>query len=254
MIFDFKDYNEWMCHFKKIFEQYKYIDAIDKLKNIDGALDIKDITDILGAEIINDIEKYIMKSYTHIVFYHGTATDDIYSYLKNGLLPLDLEKRNSYARVIFNQEEYPDITDKVFLEVTNELLEDKDGMNLRKNRIYFTLDDELLKESSSSHYLVYGGEYLLFIAQGLGRFYPRELEKKLTPVIFKCKIPIDLINDDLSDLSKGIIVRYFENMIYPDYKFPIAGFTPYITSKLEANCIIGCEFPKDIECDLRRYH
>ena len=254
MIFDFKDYNEWMHHFKKIFEEYQYVDAIDKLKNIDGALEIKDITDILGTKIINDIENHIIKNYTHIVFYHGTATDDIYSYLKDGLLPLDLEKRNNYARAIFNQEEYPDITDKVFLAVTNELSEDEDSIKLRINRIYFTLDDKLLKESSSSHYLIYGGEYLLFVAQKLGHFYPRELEKKLTPVIFKCKIPIDLINDDLFDISKEIIVRYFENMVYPDYKFPTAEFTPYVTSKLEANCIIGCEFPKDIECDLRKYH
>lgn len=65
---------------------------------------------------------------------------------------------------------------------------------------------------------------------------------------------ISLLHDDIYETSKEIIVRYFENMIYPNHKFSTVCYTPYITSQVDASYIIGCEFLKDVECELQRYH
>ncbi len=247
MIFDFKNYNEWMCEFKKIFEYYDCSSLTKEFKNNNEILLIYNVTDSIGKEIVDTVKGLLKNRYKYIAFYHGTATDNISSYFEKGLLPLNIEERNLYARKLFNQEEYPEITDEVFLKATKEQFKNKNSLKLRENRLYFTLDNDILKKGTSSHYLIYGGEHLLHLAQNLGSQYPRELPKKLKPLILKCRIPINLLSEYMENIANEIVVRFLENLIYPDSKFRHIDTGIYITQKLEANNIIGCEFPKNIE-------
>ena len=97
--------------------------------------------------------------------------------------------------------------------------------------------------------MIYGGEHLLHLAQNLGSIYPRELPKKLKPLILKCRIPIKLLTEYLDIISEELIVKYFENIIYPEYKFSPLDTSICITTKIDADNIIGFEFPQDIkEC------
>lgn len=66
----------------------------------------------------------------------------------------------------------------------------------------------------------------------------------------KCRIPINLLSDeDMENLAHEVIVRFLENLIYPEYKFTPIYTAIYITTKLEADNIIGCEFPKEEEIE-----
>ena len=251
MIFDFKNYNEWMREFKKVFNNYDYSSLIKEFKSNDEILLIYHVTDSIGNDIVDTVKSLLENRYKYIAFYHGTATDNISSYFEKGLLPLNIEERNLYARKLFNQKEYPKITDELFLKATKEQFKNKDSLRLRENRLYFTLDNDVLKQRSSSHYLIYGGEHLLHLAQNLGYQYPRELPKKLTPLILKCRIPISLLSEYMENIANEIVVRFLENLIYPEFKFHPIDTGIYITQKLEADNIIGCEFPKEIERGMR---
>jgi len=252
MTFDFKNYNGWMHKFKIVFDSYDYSAIIEEYKSNNEALDIYAVTSVIGDEIIDIVQARLQNTYKYIAFYHGTATNDISSYLNKGLFPLDINERNLYARKLFSQDEYPEITDELFLRATKKQFENKNSLKQRENRLYFTLDNDILKQKGSSHYILYGGEHLLHLAQMLGTQYSRHLSKKLSPVIFKCRVPISILSEYMESVVHDVIVKYLENLIYPEWKFTPIDTGIYITSKLDADDIIGCEFPKweEIERDI----
>ena len=245
-ILDFKNYDSWIHKFNNLYQKqddYKII-LNDFINNVDcNSLD--DFVENISEEIKN----FLTQNYTHIIFYHASATDNINSYLNNGILPSSVENRIDFARKLFNQEEYPEITDTLFDNSKNKYLKDKNYISLSEGKIYLVLDDNILKEKGSSHYACYGGEHLLCFTNHLGLRYKNILKDKLMPVIFKCKVPIELIEESLNDITKAITVRFFECMVYPKYKFSDANSVPRISFKIEPNCILGCEFPKDLDCD-----
>lgn len=232
--------------FKKIIDQYN----IEVIVN-NGFSDIYDIKNLIGEEPINEIFDFIFEYYEYIVFYHATATDNLDSYIKNGLLPMDVNTMNQYTRNIFNAKDFPEITDQVFQKTL-----DAQDIERREGIICFAFDKEELLEESSSHYLVYGSEYVLCIAQHLeetGNKYPKYLEEKLTPTIFKCKINInDLVNETIQSISENLLVRYLEYIIYSDEKLEVIYINPYLEKQLASNHIISYEHPKDIRCDVRK--
>ncbi|MEA2017401.1 MAG: hypothetical protein U9N59_03040 [Campylobacterota bacterium] len=246
MILDFNNSNAWMSKIDDIFAGYNYSPIVNKFKNSNNALTIDDITSVIGNKIINSTKNYIQNTYSHVAYYHGTATNDITSYLDKGLLPLNIKERNLFARKLFNQSEYPEITDIIFNNATIEQFKDKNSLECRNEKLFLTLDDNVLKEESS-HYLIYGGEHLLHLAQNLGYQYPKELPKKLTPLILKCKVSIKLLSEHINIITEEIIIRYFENIIYPEYKFEPLDTGICLTTKIKPEDIIGFEFPTEIK-------
>jgi hypothetical protein len=146
---DFKNYNTWMYKFEPVFDNYDYKKIVKKFKNNKEVLSIHDITDVIGNEIRDIIRKRLHNTYDYIVFYHGTATNNIFSYLEKGLLPLDIKERNLYARKLFNLKEYPEITDDIFIEATKKQFSNNVSLQHREKRLFLTLDDNILKEESS---------------------------------------------------------------------------------------------------------
>ena len=246
MIFDFKDYNSWMSKLEPVFRDYDYTPIVEKFTNNNETLTIDDITNVIGYKIINIIKNRLQNKYNYIVFYHGTATNNVSSYLEKGLLPLDIKERNLFARELFNQKEYPEITDIYFIEATKKQFENKNSLKCREKKLFLTFDDDILK-TASSHYVMYGGEHLLHLAQNLGCKYPSELPKKLKPLILKCRVPWKLLSENIDIITEEIIIRYFENIIYPESKFEALDSGISITTRIKPNDIIGFEFPQEIQ-------
>ncbi len=242
---DFKDYISWLYKFENFFKEhkdYKYI--LDDFKNDP---DCKSL-DEFSQEISEDIKNYINKRYTHIIYYHASATDNINSYLSKGILPSNVEDRIKFARKIFNQDDFPEITNNIFNKAKNEFLKDKGYISNNEGKIYFLIDDNILKENDASHYACYGGETLLCFANLLGRNYKYFLQEKLKPIILKTKIPIELLEDYFDDISRDLTIKFFECKVFPKYKLSYAQSTISISSVIKPEFIVACEFPKDLDC------
>lgn len=247
---DVKNYESWFSEIELIVNKYDKKSLLKELKKLEFYVEIYDITGAIGEDIIIDVQNYIKSKFQYIVLYHATATDNINSYLNKGLLPLESKRMIDYARNIFNQQEFPEITDDIFNKAIDDVItNDKSFKEHRENIICFSVDDELLLESDSSHYLLYGGETLLHIAQHLGHKYPKVLENKFTSTLLKCKVPFNLFEFDITkSLSKALILRYYEKKLYPnDNLYPI-DITPWITRKLNPEYIISYTNPKNIDC------
>lgn len=246
---DVKNYESWFSEIELIVNKYDN-SLFKELEKLEFYVEIYNITDAIGADIIIDVQNYIKSNFKYIVLYHATATDNINSYLNKGLLPLESKRMIDYAKSIFNQQEFPEITDDIFNKAIDDVItNDKSFKEHRENIICFSVDDELLLESDSSHYLLYGGETLLHIAQHLGHKYPKVLENKFTPTLLKCKVPFDLFEFDITkSLSEALVLRYYEKKLYPnDNLYPI-DITPWITKKLDPENIISYTNPKNIDC------
>lgn len=249
-IFDYENPNLWSNHIKEIMDKYLSEEILDNLLNISNDdnryIEIEDIYEFTSDSIFSDVSEYLKQNNCFVKLYHATATDNIESYLKNGLCVLKSEEKNKYARQLFNQEAFPALTDEKFNIAINEHLNYL-GMNLRENRISFmTHKEHLLK--NETHYLIYGSEYIFILAQRLGYPYESFLRDKLKPTLLTCKIPFDLLNDDFISMTiSNIIVKYIENIIYPEEIYKNDAEI-YITSNLEAKNIIKYEHPKNIIC------
>jgi len=123
-ILDFNNYNSWMPTIKSIVDKYE-IQYLEK----------RDVEELIGIDIINHVFDFISKYYNDIVFYHATATNDLNSYLENGLIPMNVERINQYARNIFNEKDFPEITDDIFQKAL-----DKQDTERREGIICFVFD------------------------------------------------------------------------------------------------------------------
>jgi len=227
--FDFKNYDSWIYIFKELFEESDYTNDQFKI----------------------ELREFILKRYTHVVYYHASATDNLYTYLNNGILLSSVEKRIEYARKLLNKHEYSEITDEFFNNAKNKYLKDTSYIYLNEGKIYFAIDDDALKDRGSTHYACYGGEYLLSFVNILGNKYKYELKKKLIPIILKCKISIELLQEEntIDDIVADVINKYNEITLFPSSRLSIGSSTPVITSNIGPDCILGCEFPKYLKCE-----
>lgn len=239
-ILDLKNYNSWVYDFKGLFELLEYDDVLKNKISRDEFIDKSSM----------HVKKLIKNKYDYIVYYHGSATHDINLYLSKGILTSSVEDRIKYARHLFPINNYPELIDSVFNEKKNIYLKDKEYLPQNEGKIYFNIDNSFFEEPSQQHYLCYGGETLGIFVGLLGERYKNELKEKLTPVIFKCIIPVKYLENDFDDIIKDIIDKFFEIIEFPKYKFSYGSSTPYICTNIRPEWIIGCEFPnyENINC------
>lgn len=256
-IFDYENPNLWSNHIKQIMDKYLSEKILNELLNISNDdnkyIEIEDIYKFTSNIIFSDVLEYVKQNNCFVKLYHATATDNIESYLKNGLCILKSEEKNKYARQLFNQEAFPDLTDEKFNIAVKEHLNYL-RMSSRENRISFmTHKEHLLK--NETHYLVYGSEYVFILAKRLGYKYTYYLEDNLKPTLLTCKIPFELLDDSFKSMTiLNIIVKYIENIIYPEeiYKEDNYNYRNdaeiYITANLDVKNIIKYEHPEDVVC------
>lgn len=201
--------------------------------------DIEEWTDILEKE--ENIEGY----YTHIRLFHACKPTDIESYYKKGIQPLYIEYIRNTAYNIFRSDNFPEIKDEDIDEAAQQI-----QLITREGIIYFALDKRDLVQYCG-HYLIYGSEFLLGIANELrrkcGKDYSKLLKNIGIPTVLCCDIPIDIINkaylDDLNERTKN-------NKHTPEgLKYDVAPFIDFsipIGQVINPNCIVSHYHPTKI--------
>ena len=249
-IFDYENPNLWSYHIDKIMKKHLDEEDIKSLLDISTKdnryIEIEDIYEISSEDIFYDIKRYLNENDCYVLLYHATATNNIKPFLEKGLCKLNSSEKNKYARELFNQEEFPELTDEVFEKALKEHMEYL-GMELREHRISFMTNKKHLLENET-HYLVYGSEYIFILSQRLGYTYKSVLREKLKPTLLTCKVPFNQLNYDFQEMTiKNVIIKYVENLIYPNEIYENDAEI-YIHSNLDAKHIIKYEHPENVTC------
>lgn len=135
---------------------------------------------IKNNESILDLEK----NYTHIRAYHGCSTNDVESYYKYGVVPIDEDFAKNQALQLLVDDWTP--VDTV-LSVFDKHWKEFDQVH---RSVWFCVSRKELIESCG-HYLIYGSEFISGIAAKLYRL--DMLKGKGKPTIFHCDVPIKQI-------------------------------------------------------------
>lgn len=135
---------------------------------------------INSNESILDLER----KYTHIRAYHGCSTNNVESYYKHGILPIDKDIAMKQALdLLVGDRTSNEVVAKVFNEHWKEF---KD----QHRSVWFSVLRKELVEFSG-HYLIYGSEFISGIAAQLNRL--DKLMEKGQPTIFHCDVPIQQV-------------------------------------------------------------
>lgn len=200
---------------------------------------------IKNNESILDIER----KYTHIRAYHGCSTNDLESYYKFGIVPIneDFAKRQALELLVDDK-----ITADTVLSVFDEHWNKFEQVH---RSVWFCLSRKELIQYCG-HYLIYGSEFISGIAVEL--YLLDMLKGKGKPTIFHCDVPIKKIpkcffdslkeNLEMGDLENcGFKIEHTlspEEIIKhdnPDLVFdPLKGNRPY-----NYHDIINANAPKD---------
>lgn len=145
----------------------------------------------------------VLDEYTHIAVYHGCRPEDPNTYYQQGLKIADPDELNRRAEQIFLTPEFPGVT-KAKLQ---QAISDDSPTSDRK--LYVVLDDKLFMESSA-HYLIYGSEYLLRLANrlnGRGMVRPDVLKRYGIPTLFEIHVPVqELPQEQWRPFAKNLIL------------------------------------------------
>lgn len=169
--------------------------------------------------------------FSHIRAVHGSRTDDVGSFLREGLRPLDIAQMNESAADIFLSGGYPELEEQDLAQAI-EKMRTQDG-DSRGGRVFFEANERHLVEHCG-HYMLYGSEYLIGVAarlKGNGRDYRRVLKERGQPVLFRCDVPMEMLpNGILSEFAGSALEFIFERKLNPDYQefvYRGAGFPIY---------------------------
>lgn len=178
---------------------------------------------------------------------HGTRTENVASFYRDGLTPLVPEHFHAQAREIFLCERYPELSENTLLAAIASV-----GANLRERRVFFEANEEMLI-AQAGHYMLYGSEYLTAIAAHLNgnQDYRQVLKKRGQPTLFVCDVPLDLISEGtLQEFAGESLETVFQELLDgPDFvrdRWRGAGFCIHET--LAASNLVGHYHP-DIRND-----
>jgi hypothetical protein len=185
--------------------------------------------------------------YEFIRAFHACRTDSIEPYEKQGLIPCDPAALNRRAREIFQN--------KAGVEaVIQDLAVNDSAYSYRDHnggKVWFCLEEEELTEFCG-HYLLYGSEYLLAIANRIGE--SDALRKQGRATLIECNVPIDdLEESDIRELARDMLVKIIETYCVGRCPNEITGFGFYIECKLKPQNIVRFHFPTKIPNPHRHY-
>ncbi|WP_376967735.1 hypothetical protein ABNQ39_36465 (plasmid) [Azospirillum sp. A26] len=193
----------------------------------------------------------LVHRFTHLRAVHGTRTDDVGSFYKHGLLPLDPEFSHRNVRRIFLEGMFPELTAGDVEEAIAAV-----GHTYRAGRVYFEANEPMFLEQCG-HYLHYGSEYVTAIAAHLpgSRDYRQVLKKEGQPTLFVCDVPLGLVSGHTVLEFSGMALSYiFEDLLEGNDYVPDpwrgAGFA--IRYPLPPACIVGHYHPAHVRDPLAR--
>lgn len=181
----------------------------------------------------------LLEHYTHVASFHGCRADSTETYSKHGLQACDPAKMVALALEIFGD------TDRVRGEI-ERLRDSRSGYSYEEHnggKVFFTLTPDELVEYCG-HYLLYGSEYLLCIANGIGA--GRKLRKRGRATIVECNVPITRIGKGyIEELAGTILAEMFERVLDPESS-EYHGFGFHVHGSLPPELIAGFHFPTQI--------
>lgn len=259
MVFIWKDYNDWYCKVAEIIVPYMVDDYKDKIY-----LDFKNNGED-GFSIekwyrnspidIGIISEKIFSSFTKIRLFHATKiyNDDMSPYLKNGLIcdgtQMELLLRERANRVwnsiVFHEVQIEDIS-KAF-----DAFSKRSG-HYNYNRLFLQLDDRnYLEGVGCDHYLLYGSERLICIADDLakivnyndGRLRKALLEDGVATIIHFDVPLINMQKDELEVITSEIIRTLLWNMATNNNTASVKDITINFNESLPPEFISGFYHP-----------
>lgn len=177
--------------------------------------------------------------------YHATRTDNVASFYRRGLTPLDASAFEERARAIFLTPEFPELTEAGLKAAVASV-----GRTLRHGSLFFDVHRRELLEWGS-HYMLYGSEYLTAIAANIEgpRDYRQVLKRFGVPTIFVCDVPLILMHQAaIADYAGHALRIMFERVLDPAYVHPEPGSGGGICVKasLPPTNIVGHTHPAEL--------
>lgn len=173
---------------------------------------------------------------------HGTRTENVASFYRDGLIPLVPEQIHAQAREIFLGGQYPELSENALQAAIATV-----GADRRERRVFFEANEEMLIEQAG-HYMLYGSEYLTAIAAHLGgsQDYRQVLKKRGQPTLFVCDVPLGLIGEGtLQEFAGEALEMVFQELLdgsdFARDRWRGAGFC--IHEPLSANNLVGHYHP-----------
>jgi hypothetical protein len=195
---------------------------------------------IMRPDIKTRLSERLPDRYQFIRAFHGCRTDSIKPYLERGLRPSDPSALGRLALEIFTDRE------QVEAAIQDLSRDDFSGSysDYNKGKVFFCLQMEELVEQCG-HYLLYGSEYLLAIANRLGR--PESLRNRGRATVIECNVPIeDIGSEDVRCLAGEVLREIFERYCDRTYRPETLSFGFAITTPLQPNNIVAIHHPTRI--------
>lgn len=130
------------------------------------------------------------REYDRFVAYHACRPVDVSTYYKDGLCIARHSDLLNMALEIFVGDQFPEVTKNDVVAAAEQKPATDNG------KLYVALDDRILIHQSS-HYLLYGSEYLACVAARLqdqhGRNYLKYLGSRGRPTVFEMELPFGWI-------------------------------------------------------------
>lgn len=177
---------------------------------------------------------------------HGTRTDDVGQFYRDGLRSLRADDAEARARALWLGGQFPHATDAKLQAAIAEI-DARGQAGGREGRLYFAADEQSLitRLGGSGHYLVYGSEYLFCLGIRLvGRWETKQSLKAIgRPTVFVCDIPMSMLRDTMICDFGGLILKYIFSELIEEMDTralsPGAGFTVSVSCDLPPEHIVG---------------
>lgn len=205
--------------------------------------------EFITKEVLEHIKKmpskasflgWLHRNYDALKVYHGCRPQDVSSYYAHGFRPSDFEA----ARVDFDK--FLKSVNYSFPYNISHVIDSYSKTS--RDLIYFILDREDFIDTSP-HYIIYGSELMLSLAQNVDERLKFLLREIGIPTIFHCVLPLHLIKDkDLSPIydyaceAKGNLEQQL-NQIFSNYSV-------IVSSKVDGKYITGHDHPTEEVYDL----
>lgn len=184
---------------------------------------------------------------------HGTRTDDVGQFYREGLRLLRANDAEARARELWLGGQFPHATEAK-LQAAIADIDARGQAGGREGRLYFAADERNLitRLGGSGHYLVYGGEYLFCLGIRLvDRWETKQVLKAVRrPTIFVCDIPMSMLRDSTIRNFGGSILEFLFSELVEDMEAralsPGAGSTLSLTCDLPPEYIVGHYHPVTI--------
>lgn len=180
--------------------------------------------------------------YSFVVAFHGCRPSAIESYQSGGIVPSNPEKLRAAAQGLFG--------DSATVAIAIDHLAQTDGGSSssyeehNSGRSYFVLSYDHLV-NSCGHYLLYGSEYLLCVANSVGKAHILRNQGRAT--VIECKIPSTALPSwFFKELSGNLLERMFSRLLEPSYEPDELNFGFAIKETVAPENIIQFHFPTRI--------